>query len=61
MEIVPITDSYWSELQEEIVDTGIVIGYEARTADGTLLGRGETVNDTIEDSLQNLMQISDFV
>lgn len=43
MEIVPITDVYWSEREGEMIDTGTVIGYEARGSSGAVLGRGESV------------------
>lgn len=48
MEIVAITEAYWSEDGGEMIDTGIVLSYEARGCDGTVLGRGETKREAAE-------------
>lgn len=43
MEIFPITDVYFSEREGEMIDTGVIIGYEAIGTGGIVLGRGETI------------------
>jgi len=50
MEIFPITEVYCSDEdgEGEMVDTGLIVGYEAVDADGTVLGQGETVAEATE-------------
>lgn len=51
MEIFPITDVYFSERDGEMVDTGVIIGYEAIGSSGIVLGRGETIAEATEAAL----------
>jgi flavin-binding protein dodecin len=52
MEIIPIKDLRWCDAQNEMVDTGGVIGYQALSPSGAIIGSGETVADAIEEALQ---------
>ena len=54
MEVFPIFESYWSEEAEDMIDTGVVIGYESRDRQGRLLGTGETVAEAIEAAMRAL-------
>ena len=51
MEIFPITESYWCERSGEMVDTGVIIGYEAIRSGGITLARGETIAEVTEAAL----------
>ena len=51
MEIVAIAETYWSEREEEMIDTGLIAGYEARGYGGTVLGRGESIAEATEAAL----------
>lgn len=51
MEIFPITDIYFSERDGEMVDTGVIIGYEAIGSGGIVLSRGETIAEATEAAL----------
>lgn len=51
MEIVPITDAYWCEESGEMIDIGVIIGYEARGYGGTVLGSGESITEAINAGL----------
>ena len=57
MEILPITEVYCSDEdgEGEMVDTGLIVGYEAVGADGTVLGRGETVAEATEAAYKVLL------
>ena len=48
MEILPVYDIHWDEAREEIVDSGLLIGYEVRSASGKALGIGETRSEALE-------------
>lgn len=51
MEIVPITDAYWCERSGEMIDTGVIIGYQAIRSDGIVIGSGETIAEATEAGL----------
>lgn len=51
MEIVPITDAYWCEGSGEMIDIGVIIGYEVIGHGGIVLGRGESVAEATDAAL----------
>ena len=54
MTIFPILETYWDERIEEIVDTGVVIGYQVIGANDVLLGQGETIKEAEEMALATI-------
>ena len=52
MEIIPIRDIRWSDAQDEMVDTGAIIGYQVLSPSSAVLGSGETVAEAIEVALK---------
>jgi len=52
MLVEPIRHTRWDDERGEMIDTGVVIGYQALSTSGTVLGRGETVADAIEEALR---------
>ena len=51
MEIFTITETFWDESKEELIDTGKVIGYRATTPTGKTLAEGETIEEATEKAL----------
>ncbi|MEK7194257.1 MAG: hypothetical protein AAB660_01020 [Patescibacteria group bacterium] len=51
MEIFPITDVYFSERDGEMIDTGVIIGYQAIRYDGIVIASGETIAEATEAAL----------
>lgn len=51
MEIVAIAEAYWSEGNGEMIDIGLIAGYEARGYGGIVLGRGESIAEATEAAL----------
>lgn len=51
MEIFPISEVYYRSVDGEMVDTGLIIGYEARGYNGIVLGRGESIAEATDAAL----------
>ena len=52
MEVVPLYEVRWNEVEGEYVNTGCLIGYECRGTSGNVLGRGESIGEAVEVALK---------